>query len=70
MPLDGRITNEMDASWRAYLAKREERPKALRFGWNPKNCFDAGFLAGMNLVARDDAEVRSSGWANHDQRPD
>lgn len=68
--MDGRITNEMDAGWRAYLAERDLKPAVLRHGWNPKRCYEAGFLAGMNLVARDDAEVRSSGWANHDQRPD
>ena len=63
--MDGDATREMDEAWRAYLVERDEKPEHLRFGWNPKKSFIAGYLAGAKFASRDDAEVRSSGWANH-----
>ena len=52
--MNGEESREMDDAWRAYLVKREEEtPPHLRFGWNPRKLFEAGFEAGV---------VRSSGW--------
>lgn len=52
--MNGDETREMDDAWRAYLVQRDETtPEHLRFGWNPRKLFEAGWTA---------ANVRSSGW--------
>lgn len=52
--MNGEESRDMDAAWREYLVKREEKKsEGIGFGWNPRSVFEAGFEA---------AVVRSSGW--------
>lgn len=52
--MNGEESRDMDAAWREYLVKREEKKsEGIGFGWNPRSAFEAGFEA---------AVVRSSGW--------